>query len=707
CSPQLFSLPKVYDFAVYDENKDIDLILTYNEDNRYSDEAHLRVWVGHDVFAASEELDYDEGEGYDVFFAPDDDVTIAKAFGFFRNRYEGTPFDLNDNDNSYYWGISNQTVSNAAIVQIFGDVPAPMSTVIWDTPANPAASPFIPVIAYADTIPACFTTDIADAGSADGTLQYDFIRLADKAFFRRNSYGRSIKEYWEGMEAVSAAYVADAMEGRWKETYDESPAKAATELDDYMYKIVSESQENCDRITDELDWFMFRNGVVRSDIPDDQAATFECSFDAVSYAHANGWETTVEDDTFTATKDGKTIEVVLSGENEGNVTFKGFDNKKLMEDFMTDDTVDEGETDSDDSIPEGETVEEAEEKIEEAVEENREEEKAKEEKAEDKKAEDKKAETPAEEPAGEAAAEPASEETKEETADTGVEKAAQDVAAKLEVDTIAELESYFAEKIAGVPRDGWAEAEIAGQLGGVADDVSAIILKHFSVDDIDDLLTMDYAKIGNDIASDPAIADAADRLANAGIDLAGLTEKYFLSLSDEVAADVVSGRLSQDGAVRILDEAATDIEGIAKLYIEGVEGAFSDVFGNITEEDLKEFLSEVDDAADVLDEYGVIDQKSLGLDQIELEDLTDADVNVVITLNEMDQDVIDGLSDMLGVDVGSIVNGYMDELSKAGRIDAAGNQIVVEESHEASTAQSAPDEEVMTAIEVEEALSED
>lgn len=694
CSAKLFSLPKENGFAVYDENKNIDLILTYNLDNAYSDEPHLRVWVGHDLFAPSEELDYDPNEGYDAFFTPDENVTIEKAFDFLRNRYEGTPYDLNDEDNDYYWGINNQAVSNAAVLQIFEGVPAEMSTVLWDTPANPTASPFIPIPGYADTIPACFSSDIVDDSYADGTLQYDFIKLNNKAVIRRNTYGASIREFWEGMEAVSANDVRQFMEGKWKESYEDSPVKTVGELNDYIYKIVVGAQENCARITDELDWFMFRTGIRKTSYPDDELTPFTCTFDAVSFAHANGWETSVEGDLFTATKDGKTIEVAISGDNEGNVTFKGYDNQKLMEDFLADDAAEDGNgdvipaegTDDADVIPAGETEEQAEEKIEEAVEEVKEEEVTKDSKTK---------ETPAED------------EKKEDVADVAdADAIAQEAASNLEVDTIADLEAYFAEKIANVPRDGWAEAEIAKELSSVGKDVTKIVDKHFGKNAIKAHMWNEYgpayAKAGRDFARDPGMKAVREKLEGAGQELSALMVKYFDSMADDVTEDVISGRLNQEGAVKILEEAENDIVGIARLYIEGVSGAFSDVFGDISEEDLKEFLAEVDDAVDVLDEYDVIDQKSVGLDKFDIEDLTEAEVEVVITLNDMDEDVINGLSEMFGVDVKSILDGYMKAFSNAG-----GTEKIIEEKHETEKAYSEPAAETLTGKEQEQELTED
>jgi dipeptidase len=116
CSADLFTLPEENGFAIYDENKDLDLILTYSADNSYNDEMHLRGWVGHDIFAPSEELEYDAQTGYDVFFKPDEKVSLTQVFDFFRNRYEGTPYDLSDEDNMTYVGINNQFVNSVSVL---------------------------------------------------------------------------------------------------------------------------------------------------------------------------------------------------------------------------------------------------------------------------------------------------------------------------------------------------------------------------------------------------------------------------------------------------------------------------------------------------------------------------------------------------------------------------------------------------------------
>ncbi len=667
CSSELLTLPADKDFVIYDENKNVDLILSYIDGNQYSDEWHLRGWVGHDVFAPSEELDYDGEGGYDVFFEPDKKVDIEEAFDFFRNRFEGTPYDLADEDNSAdYWGINNQSVGNASLVQIFNDVPAEMSSVIWSTPSNPTAAPFIPIPAFANKLPDELATDIEDDVYKEGIIQFDFAKLNNSVYPRRKVYGDSIRQFWQGLESLCSADVSNLIRDNWKDAYEGSKVKAAGEANDYVAELVTSALDNCLRISDELEWHIFRTGVRKTTYPDDMMQPFECSFDAVSFASANGWDTVIEGDVFTATKDGKTIEVVFDGDDKGCVTFTGFDNDELNEDFYTDEEVDEnGDFDK-------EETEEIEEKLEEEIKEEETEEKA----------------------AEEIVAEPDPEKT---------EELAQSVSKQVEVDTIADLEEYFAEKIASVPRDGWAENEIARQLSEVSQDVAEIIGRHFS-GDIEELLGLDESKF-IEIAEDADVAKVGDRMIATGMDLSALTEKYFTSLYEDVSADIINGRLTQDGAVKILSEAESDLEGIATLYLEGLAGTFAEVFNtDLSEEELTEIIAELGEGTlQIMEDYGAIDRSQLGLDDVDLTELTDADINVIVTLNEMDEDVINGLSELFGVDVRATLDMYLDQIDKA-----AGDKVkIVEEKHEMQKAETAPDEEVKALLELQETLSDE
>ncbi len=695
CSKQLFTLPEENGFAIYGKNKTLDLILTYNSDNTYSPLPHLNGWVGHDIFAPSEELEFDEKEGYDVFFKPDEKVSIDRAFSYFRNRFEGTPYDLSDPDNAQYFGINNQTVWGANIIQVFSDVPEAMADVIWNCPANPTATPFIPVPVLADSLPDELATDVEKEGFDDSILQFAFAGLNNDVYPHRNVYGRSIRRYWEGIERSVASDIASKIRGEWKDDFDTSAEDAANKIDGYIKEAAGRAEDDCERISDEFKWYLFKNGIRSASTPDDELPVFECSFDALSYAKANGWDTVVDGDVLRATRDDKTIEIVIDGDNEGEVTLSGFDNRKVMEDLMADGYTLEKR----DEEGSGETAEEVEEEpgeteeVEEIKEEPEEAEETKEkEQIEEIKEETKEIREEAEE---------VKEEVKEPVDDDRIEEIASEAAAKLEVDTIGKLREYFDEKISNVPRDGWSEKEIASKLGSIASDVSDLISEHFSQKNIVELMGFD----ANEILNDKDVEKVAGKVSETGSDLAALCEKYISSLAEDVSADVVNGRLSQDGAVKILTESEGEIEGIAKLYIDGFTGALGDVFNtDLSDEEFSNILAELGDGAlQIMDEYGAIDLDELGLSDFSLKDLTDAEIDVVITLDGMDDDVIEGLSSLLGVDVRKTLDEYLEQ------IDAMGipKEYFTEEKHETEKAESAPDEKVMAAIEAEEELSED
>ena len=265
------------------------------------------MWTGQGVFAPSAADEYDPEKGYDVFFEPDDKVSITQAFELFRNRYEGTQFDLSQTENDYYLGINNQMVGCADIIQVFDDVPEEMSSVLWATPANPTASPFIPIPVLCSCIPEEYSTDNIDDAYIKDSVQFDFAKLNNTVVQRRTLYGDSIRQYWEGMEAVSTSDVTDSVRGKWKEGYEASVDDAVKTADYYLAEIVTAADKNCNRLLNELEWYIFRNGVRKSTVPDDELEPFECTFDAVSCARANGWDTSVKDGVFVATKDDKKI----------------------------------------------------------------------------------------------------------------------------------------------------------------------------------------------------------------------------------------------------------------------------------------------------------------------------------------------------------------------------------------------------------------
>ena len=696
CSKDLFDIAEKNGFAVYDKNRQIDIGRSYRGDDITEGELGIRVRVGHDIFAPSDEIRYDADMDMDVFFAPDDKVSIKDVFDLFRNRYEGTPFDLADPDNhGTFLGINNQTVSGVQLFQIFDDVDDALSTVAWVTPANPTAAPFIPIPALADSLPEIYTTDINEDGNVDGMVQYDFVKLNNNVYPARDRYGDSIHEYWRGIENMTVDDVCDRIRGQWKDSYDSVPAKAVCEANDFVNKIITSAGDDAVRLLDELEWYQFKNGVRKYDLPEDVIAPFECSFDAVSYATANGWSTSIDGDVFIAEKDGRTIEVTFAGDDKGNITFSGFDEEELEEDFLSDATGDiEVNVYEYDFV--AEDTEDTEEAAEEATEEKESEVKP-EEKTEEK-TEDKKEEKTEEK------SEDKSEDNKTPDAET-VEKIENAAAEQIEVDTIAALGEYFDERIASIPRDGWTEKEVKKQFDLISKDVSKIISKYFNIkiENFFDLITLDEQIDPKGFIKSRELADMKKRLSETGDAISGLIGNYFAASYEDVAADLASGRLSQEGAEKILREAQSEIEGIIRLYINGM---FGDVFNlDLSAEEVSKAFSDIGEGTlQVIEDYSGIDPRELEVGGVSIGDLTDADIDVVVTLSEMDDDVINGLSDLLGVDVRGMLDEYVREIKS---VIPGGKITFKEENHQMESAETAPDPETEAVIELQEALSED
>ncbi len=698
CSEQLLTLPEDKGFAVYDNDKNLDIIKTYNADGAYTQESHLREWIGYTMFGAEEENEFDINADYDAFFTPVSKIGITDAFDFFRYRNDEEQTAALDPETGTLGGVDNQYVAGVTLIQIYSDVPAQMSSVIWTTPSQAFASPFMPIPVIADSLPDALATDVTEDAYADGVLQFDFANLSSKLVARRNLYGSSASLLWEGEETLCAAELGNLIKGEWNEKYASSPEAVINEADKYVADDVEEISAIRDDISRQFDWYLIRNGVYNADTADEDLIPFEIDSPLVTLgnAAANGWDVNTEGDIIKAEKDGKTIEFTMGGE----VKLNGFDTDSLidglfaegnddfvieLDDVESDDglelaldengelVIDEGAIDNASSVPEDAQEEAAEEPVEEAAEES------------------------AEEPAKEASEEPAKEAAEEPAQESAPEAKAEEVPAALpaqdpsQVDSIAELQGYFNEKIAAVPRDGWAENEIANELAGISTDVTNILMKYLNkyyeeyigqlngdIDDVEKIMNFDPQKAASDIATDVAtdeeLAEAGGDLAQVGVIVSGLVTNYFNSLAEDVTGDVVSGRLSQDGAVRILNEAAAGIEGVVGAYAEAAAGTVAQVSEDVKQsippkEEVKETLTEIDDALDVLDEYGVIDKDAIGLGDAklaDLADLTDADINVVVTLDAMDDATINGLSQLLGIDVRAALDKYIEQINAAG-----------------------------------------
>lgn len=121
-SDNLFTMPTNAGLAVM-KNGNMSLAETYSGKDRLWDYANLRTYMLHYYFSQSTAGKYDTHKRYDLFFAPDEKVSLDKMFNAFRYRYEGTEYcpDTNGSDSTRV--VGSETQITVHVVQIDSEAP--------------------------------------------------------------------------------------------------------------------------------------------------------------------------------------------------------------------------------------------------------------------------------------------------------------------------------------------------------------------------------------------------------------------------------------------------------------------------------------------------------------------------------------------------------------------------------------------------------
>ena len=106
--------------------------------------SNMRTWIGHKILAPSTIGEYNNDEFYPLFYSPDKKVSPLTVMDIYRNRYEGTKFDMNLPENAERRPIATTRQSQIHVVQIIPNMPREMSAVQWLALGNAEHSVFIP-----------------------------------------------------------------------------------------------------------------------------------------------------------------------------------------------------------------------------------------------------------------------------------------------------------------------------------------------------------------------------------------------------------------------------------------------------------------------------------------------------------------------------------------------------------------------------------
>ena len=220
-SPNLKSLPAQKDFAVYGKNSELNLYRTYSGASITANYSHMRTWIGHQILSPSVYgADYDKDALYPLCFTPDKKVSLQEVMEIMRNRFEGTKYDPDETGRTDMRVIGTDTALSVHIAQVYHDVPADISSVIWESTGPALYGVFVPVSNASMWTSAAYAKNQAasEMGVFD-TDNYPYFRFKELCTLSVEHdswkpYGQPVRAYWHeaetGMVAGMAAVVKNA-----------------------------------------------------------------------------------------------------------------------------------------------------------------------------------------------------------------------------------------------------------------------------------------------------------------------------------------------------------------------------------------------------------------------------------------------------------------------------------------------------------------
>lgn len=199
--------------------------------------SNMRTWIGHKILAPSTIGEYNNDEFYPLFYSPDKKVSPLTVMDIYRNRYEGTKFDMNLPENAERRPIATTRQSQIHVVQIIPNMPREMSAVQWLALGNAEHSVFIPTFSG--------ITDTHSAYKVDGNsydpsgAYWQFKRVCGVAETDRAHLGASTKDYWKLEEQMMYKQMQKEIK-KVADLYKKSPKKART----YVTKLGKDMTQN-------------------------------------------------------------------------------------------------------------------------------------------------------------------------------------------------------------------------------------------------------------------------------------------------------------------------------------------------------------------------------------------------------------------------------------------------------------------------------
>ena len=174
------------------------------------DYSNMRTWIGHKLLSPSTVGDYKTDEYYPLFYTPDNKVSVTQVMEIYRNRYEGTAYDMSKTENAALRPIGVNTSSDIHIVQIYSDLPADSCDLLWLCMGEARNSLFIPSFSgITDT----YKGYQVDAFSYNpNSLYWDFNGICTLSQSDKACLSQGVRDYWKLQELMEYKTIQDSLQ---------------------------------------------------------------------------------------------------------------------------------------------------------------------------------------------------------------------------------------------------------------------------------------------------------------------------------------------------------------------------------------------------------------------------------------------------------------------------------------------------------------
>ena len=181
--------------------------------NTRKEYSNMRTWEGHRVLAPNSEWvkgkEYSDKTFYPLFYKPEAKVSTLQIMDLFRDRYEGTKYDMNKPENKSRRPIGVTKSSDIHIIQNFANMPKEASNLQWLCMGNAEHSVFVPAFSSINKTDKSYNVDGAmyDARSA----YWQFKQNETLAQSDRANLSSGTKDFWKNQEKKQYASILKAV----------------------------------------------------------------------------------------------------------------------------------------------------------------------------------------------------------------------------------------------------------------------------------------------------------------------------------------------------------------------------------------------------------------------------------------------------------------------------------------------------------------